>query len=391
MNILLACQQSPVAYPIPAYGFWRHYFVRGLEEAGHEVHEVPAADWARGLLPLSAEERAGWAAETWQRTLDHARRLRASGRLDLFLGYLYPTQIDVPAVRALRDLGVPCVNFFCDNVREYARLPREFAPFDLHWVPELAALPLYSARGWPALHAPMPCWVPPERRRPPWSERQVVSFIGGRDPLRAALLAQVAVATPGLPLEIRGPGWIPSAPRRQAAPPPPTSLRARMSDWTGLIRRQGLAAAARRLVSRFQSPQDLSFDFSPVLQPSPDDDTYAALLSGAAVSLGINRFPSFRFPAARPGVYSRLRDIEAPMLGACYLAEHAPELEVFYEPGLEIETYRDAPELVEKARSLLADAPRRARLRAAGQARALAHHGIGSTLDRIAKRFDLRS
>jgi hypothetical protein len=283
-------------------------------------------------------------------------------------------------------MGIPCVNFFCDHVREYRRLPPEFAPFDLHWVPEHDALPLYRDRRWPALSAPMPCWVPPSQRHPPYVERPVLSFVGGRDPLRAALLAHTAGQ--GLPLEIRGPSWLTSL-VPPARPPSPASLGARCADWAALIRRLGWVAAIRRASGRFASTREPEFDFSPFLHASPSDATYAEVVAGAAVSLGINRFPSLRHPARRPGTYSRLRDIEAPMLGACYLTEHAPGLDELYVSGTEIETYRDADELVAKARALLNDPVRRSRLRAAGQTRALREHSVGHALSRIAARLEL--
>ena len=52
MKILLAAQQSPHVYPIPAYTFWAETFENGLREAGHGFVTVPGADWARGLLDL---------------------------------------------------------------------------------------------------------------------------------------------------------------------------------------------------------------------------------------------------------------------------------------------------------------------------------------------------
>jgi spore maturation protein CgeB len=73
------------------------------------------------------------------------------------------------------------------------------------------------------------------------------------------------------------------------------------------------------------------------------------------------------------------------MAGACYLTEWTEGLEQLYELGTEIETYRTASELVEKSRALTLDAPRRARLRQAGQRRALADHTIARTLDSIAR------
>lgn len=381
MKILLACQQSPHVYAIPAYGFWRTYFVQGLREAGHEVVEVPDADWARGLLPLPPREHARWRDETWSRTLATAR---ATPGLDLFLGYLYPRQIEPAAVRTLRAAGLPAVNFFCDNVREYRRLPAEFAPFDLHWVPEQAALPLYAARGWNAVFAPMPCWVPPRFRQPQPATDEIarVTFIGRRDDLRANVLAGAARA--GLPLAIHGGGWTPEP---AGAARPPATWRDRLADWTDYLRRQGFAAAWRRLASRRSGGAAPAFDFGPWLYPSPSDDDYARLFVRSAVTLGINRYPDPLAPV--PPAYSRLRDIEAPMLGACYLTEWAPELPSLFEPGREIEIYRDGTELAAKAAALLADAPRRAALRRAGQRRALADHTVGRTLARLAGRLGL--
>ena len=83
----------------------------------------------------------------------------------------------------------------------------------------------------------------------------------------------------------------------------------------------------------------------------PDED---------AITLGVNRYPSFRFPATRPDTYSRLRDIEAPMLGACYLTEWTEGLDQLYDLELEIATYRSAEDMVEKLAELGADPARRA-------------------------------
>ncbi len=77
------------------------------------------------------------------------------------------------------------------------------------------------------------------------------------------------------------------------------------------------------------------------------------------------------------------------MLGACYLAEMAPGLEDLYEIGAEIESYRNAGELVEKAERLQSDAPMRLRLRQNGQRRALSDHTIARSLKRIVERLGI--
>jgi spore maturation protein CgeB len=78
------------------------------------------------------------------------------------------------------------------------------------------------------------------------------------------------------------------------------------------------------------------------------------------------------------------------MAGACYLTEWTEGLDELYDLGTEIETYRTATELAGKVAELAADPRRRDRLRAAGQRRALTHHSIARTIERIANRLDLR-
>jgi len=389
LRILLSCQQSLQNYALPAYRFWRTYFIAGLREAGHEVFEVPDTDWARALLPLSATELNQWRNEQWSRTLAF---VRATPGLDLFLGYLYSRQIEPSALKELRTLGIRTVNFFCDNVREFRRLPVQFAPFDLHWVPEYDALPLYAARNWPALFAPMPCWVAPARRVAQETTSECIVFIGRRDPLRSALLAHAARAN--LPLKLYGAGWSnaaePAAIASAAAQPNP-SVRARLSDWKDFYRRQGPGPTWRRFSGSGTPTPDATFDFSSWSHAAPDDDGYAQITASSAITLGVNRCPPPAGGGGRPLVYSRLRDIEAPMLGACYLTEWAPELASLYEVGSEIEIYRDEHELVAQARALLADPARRHRLRLAALRRAHADHTIGATLTKIATRLGLPS
>src|SRR5205085_4456449 len=72
---------------------------------------------------------------------------------------------------------------------------------------------------------------------------------------------------------------------------------------------------------------------------------YFRVTREAMVSIGVNRVSTTRASDHHPIVYSRLRDIEAPMLGACYLTEWTEGLEKLYELGTEIETYRTTEEL----------------------------------------------
>jgi len=385
LRIFLSCQQALRRHAVPAYSFWSDYFRGGLAEAGHTCIEAPDCDWAEGLLPLDETSAAAWLERTWGAALDFLRREHARERVDFFLGYLFPRQVLPSAVSEIRALGIPCVNFFCDNVREFRCVPEAYKGFDLHWVPEYKAVSLYQRAGLPWINAPMPCWVPPAHRGPAATETLPVTFVGTRDEQRERLFADAIQR--GLDIELRGVGWDAGATPAGAAPPRAGNPFTLAQRQFAFAHNSGWSALVRKHASMLRPAPAVKFDFAGNARPTPVGDAYWEVLRQSIVCLGVSRFPSFRFPASRPGSYSRLRDIEAPMAGACYLTELTEGLDQLYELGSEIETYRDAAELVEKATSLARDAGRRKKLRRAGQRRAQRDHTIMCTVERILQQW----
>ena len=381
MRIFLSAQQALRRHAVPGYAFWEFYLKQGLAEAGHEVIETPGADWAEGLTPMEPAARSRWLGETWTRTTDFLRTEHARQPVGLFLSYLFPDQVEPAAVTAIRALGIPCVNFFCDNVREFTRVPESYRSFNLHWVPEADARALYTKARLPFIYAPMPMWVPPALRSVPEKENTDITFIGSHDRLREDLLGE-AVAR-GLPLRLHGDGWRPGGP---VAGPPPRTLGGTVANQLALLRTHGLRGFAMRATYQLQRPRPNGW-IGQCWQPPLTGEDYFSATRESQIVIGINRYPSFRHPFARPGRYSRLRDIEAPMLGACYLTEQAPGLEDLYDLGAEIETYGDAVELVEKATQLQREPARRASLRRLGQRRALTDHTLARSLQRIVEKL----
>ncbi|MGH6829029.1 MAG: hypothetical protein ACREFW_08985, partial [Rhizomicrobium sp.] len=236
MRILVSCLQGLPDHPIPAYGQWRRYFKNGIEEAGHEFLEVEGVDWAEALVSTDPHRIAQWRADVWERTLGFVRRQHHRLSIHLFLSYLYPPQVDAGAIRQIQSLGIPCVNFFCDNVREFRTAPREFRVFDLNWVPEVEALPMYRKAGLPHLCLPMPCWVPQEYRLPSAEETEPPTFIGRGDILRRNLFARALLA--GADFQICGPGW---DDRGQPASPAKRRLSVIVANQLIQVKRHGLA------------------------------------------------------------------------------------------------------------------------------------------------------
>ena len=384
MRILLSCLQSLKPHPMPAYDFWRPYFVEGCREAGIECLEVPSVDWAEGLVYPPGGELEAWRARTWDTVLAYTRREHSHQPIDFFLGYLYPKQIEIAAIDELQRMGIPAVNFFCDNVREFRQVPAEYRPFSLHWVPEFEALPMYQNANLPYLHAPMPCWVPPVLRSVPISEIEPPTFIGSADILRRDLIGRAMRA--GAEFIVRGPGWSNHGDDSTSVGWKSHSISKTLLNQLALVRRYGLRSLLHKVGNRLRPIH---------LLPIPDTNIretvfgqqYFQITRDATVTIGVNRVPTASASNRRPLVYSRLRDIEAPMLGACYLTEWTAGLEKLYDIGSEIETYRTPDELRLKLIELKKNNRRRLIMRERAQRRALHEHTVARSLARLREKL----
>lgn len=376
MRIFVSCLQEARKPATHASQFWEGYFKNGIQEAGHEWLEAEGIDWLSGLRHSQPDGKRQWLEDTWNRAVSLIEKQHQHKPVDLFLSYLFPNQIEPAAISEIKALGIPCVNFFCDNVRDYKEVPDEFRCFDLHWVPEFKAIKMYKRAKLDFIHAPMPAWVHPSRRNCQHPEKYGVTFIGSRDEQREALFAQVIKL--GVPLELRGYGWGPDNAR----------VSQRKSLWQTVInqghflREHGTQDWFRKIGSKFR-PAISDEVFAACVGEKPDSEQYVEITQQSVITLGVNRYPSFRHPFSRPDTYSRLRDLEAPMMGACYLTEWTEGLDQLYEIGKEIETYTTAEEMADKIRGLKADPSKRRRLRCEGSRRALADHNIPKTLNRI--------
>ncbi len=356
--------------------------MEGCREAGMEPLEVPDVDWAEGLTYREGTaELESWKSRTWEKALSFARKEQSRGGVDFVLGYLYPQQVEESAIKELQRTGIPCVNFFCDNVREFRRVPKAYRPFDLHWVPEYEALPMYRRAGLPYIHSAMPCWVPKYLRSVPEKEEGLAVFIGSADILRRNLFSEAIAA--GANIALHGKGWIhPSG----DAPPFHARRKDFLATQSAFFLRHGLAGVCSKIVDKLLPLPAKSIPQSSAGRLlSPED--YVRVTREAPVVLGVSRVPSSARSLRNPLKYSRLRDIEAPMLGACYLTEHTEGLASLYNVGEDVESFGSADELASKVKELLSDSEKRRRLRIAGQQKALSEHSVPATLAKIGFRL----
>jgi hypothetical protein len=376
VKIFLSFLQSKYKHPIPAYSFWEYYLKNGIEEAGHQWVECPDVDWALGLVPQSKGDYQKWKQASWAKTLLWLKDNPA----DLFLCYLYPRQIDIAALKAIQKTGIPCVNFFCDNVRQFKKLPFEFSVFDLNWVPEFKAIKLYRKAGYPCVNLPMPVWIEPRFRMAGEEKLNQITFIGSKDIQRKLLFEKVLEADPEMQLSIYGGSWmdkeiIPQIQFKQ-------TIDQKISSNLTFIKSFGILAWIRKMQHR-NSDNGAGTVLTQKIHPSPSSELYNTLTSQSMITLGVNRYPSFRYPFAEPDTYSRLRDIEAPMLGACYLTEWTEGIDGLYDLDNEIKIYRTPADLIDQVKALQSDPVLRLNFRINGQKKALSKHSISQSLTTI--------
>ena len=383
MRIFLSCLQALQNHNAPAYSFWETYFKNGIEEAQHEWLEANEVDWAEGLVYLNEDDLEKWRDRTWGLTLSAIKKQHQIKPVDLFLSYLFPKQVEPSVIQDIQALGIPCVNFFCDNVRDFKQIPKEFKCFDLHWVPEFKALKMYQQAGLNYIYAPMPVWIAPEHRNSNHPENYGISFIGSRDIQRERLFAEAIKS--GINLEIRGAGWL-SNDREgyENHPDLQQSVWQKINNQKRIISNGDLVFWLRKIKAKFVTkiPNEV---FMSYVREKPKFDEYIKITQQSQITLGVNRYPSFHYPLNHPNTYSRMRDIEAPMLGACYLTEWTEGLEDLYELGKEIETYTSAEEMADKIHYLIASPHKRRTMRANAQIKALEKHTILSSLNKIVK------
>ncbi|KLT66635.1 glycosyltransferase [Pedobacter sp. BMA] len=376
MKIFLSFLQGKPDHPIPAYSFWEYYIKNGIEESGNSWVEAPAVDWAFGLVPQSKESFQRWKEDTWKKTISYLKK----NRVDLFLSYLYPAQIDADSIKEIKKMGIPCVNFFCDHIREFRQIPNEFGVFDLSWVPEYQAQQMYKKQGFRYIHLPMPMWVDYKYRSVPEHESTNIAFIGSKDVQRQLFFERFVKLNSNIEIDIYGTGWEDKESSTHCFQK--QSLYEKLINQKDFIRKNGIYAFKNKILYSGKQ-ENLSLELKELVKPKPDFENYIRITRESRIVLGINRYPGYNYPIHKPNTYSRLRDIEAPMLGACYLTEFTPGLESMYEIGKEIEVFSNQEELIEKLKHLQQEPGKRKNLRMNAQQKALNTLSIPSSILKI--------
>jgi spore maturation protein CgeB len=328
---------------------WTRNLLWALRDLDHDVVVFDfdldaAAHHLDPSSPVSATFIAEHRPRTSEELLSQVRAAHRAQPIDLFFSYFYSATVEPAAVAEIRRLGIVTANWYC-NASYQLHLVQEIAPaYDFCLVPERDRLADYRAIGATPIYCQEAANPSVYKPYPDLPQAYDVTFVGQRYGDRPAFVR--AALNDGIDVRVWGNGWVES---------PPVTFKGRM----------------RRMVRRVVRP---SLTLPAGVRHGPlDDDAYVKMYSQSRISLGFAKVAG----ALADGTFVkqvRLRDFEAPMSGAFYLAEFSSELADFFEPDREIVCFEDEDELVAKARFYLAHPDERERIRLAGHERALREH-----------------
>jgi len=337
---------------------WRRHFYAGLKRAGLEVILPRNIDfsWARPPQAFNLARSAELRARVSEKLLEQI--LATDGaRPEAVFSYCFSHDIELDLVDRVRAAGIPWVNFFCDSLHAFEWVSDLAARTSLNWFVEPAAEERYRALGVPCVCAPYalnPDALPDASCD---TLHHALLFVGAvnRDRIRAATLIRLA----GADLHIRGLGWkdaLESKPGRDRTP----------AD----LPKRAVRAAVRTL-------------FGTRIGGYLDEATMLTELRRSAVVLRLNE------RGVGPGApsYLKLRDLEFPGMGCCYLSHHHADLAGIFDCGREIITFQTPWEAGRLAKDLARHLPECREIGRRARARVLAEHTWSSRLSLLESRL----
>jgi len=346
---------------------WQRHFYDGLQAALPSVVLPVAVDfgWAR---PASAatlgpsRDRSAMSARLW----DQIRTAHAERGLDAVISYCFSSDVDPALIERAVELGIPWINFFCDSTYAFDLVEALARVASLNWFPEQAANARYRALGRPVLCRPYAVHAAALPEAICETAEHMLGFVGAPTGNRVLRLAGLRLF--GCPTEVRGEGWksTNAAPRRPCPPlprPPRFDRRAR-----GRLSERILVRALKPLVRGGGS--------------SLADGEMVSFLSRCRVVLGLNEGRDSQ------GVYRsylKLRDVEFPGYGCCYLTQHNEDVEHAFEVGREVLTFRHLAEAASLVRRSVRHPEAARAMGQAARRRVLAEHTWAARLLELAR------
>ena len=341
---------------------WRRHFYEGLQSALPSVVLPTDMDfgWARPAVDAPAG-RSSVREETSDRLWRQIRAARAERGIDAVVSYCFSRDVEPALVERTIQAGVPWINFFCDSTYAFDFVEGIARLASLNWFPERAAIARYHALGRPMLNRP---YALNEHALPSAecaAADHALGFVGAPTSNRVLHLARLMLL--GCRVAVRGEGWRRDGAAPSGRPPPPGDRRMRPA-----LGERALVRALTPLVRDGARPLT--------------EDEMAPFLSRCRLVLGLNEG---RDLTGAYRSYMKLRDVEFPGYGCCYLTQHNEDVEHAFDVGREVLTFRQASEAASLVRRYTRDPAGARAVGHAGRRRVLAEHTWPARLAELAQ------
>ncbi len=301
---------------------WQRHFYDGIAAALPDTLLPVDVDfaWARPAARAPAAPTPARVAAS-ERIWDQIRAAHAQRPLDAVISYCFSADVEATLVERTVALGIPWINFFCDSTYAFDLVASLARVTSLNWFPEGMATPSYQAAGRPFLCRPYavnPAVLPDATCE---TADHALAFVGA--PTGNRVLRLAALRLRGCRVTVRGEGW-----DRVGRPPLRGDRRMRGSLAEGMLV-WALVGAVRG-------------DAKPL-----SDDEMAPFLARCRVVLGLTEG---RDLTGTYQSYLKLRDVEFPGYGCCYLTQHNDDIGHAFDVGREVLTFGDMAEAAALAR-----------------------------------------
>jgi spore maturation protein CgeB len=372
-------------------GLWSGNFYPALRQLGHEIVEsqtdlLPTSLFLHIPDEFTPQELSARALVT-EKIVDEVRRAHLERPIDLFLSYFYNAHFAPEGFAEIHRLNIPTVNFYCNSIYQFELVAAISANVNFAWHTEKDARDSYLQVGanpvWVQMGADPLVYHPVEGV----AREARACFVGQRYADRDRHLA--ALISKGVPVDIYGSGWTPqhSGNGNQQLPfeVKDEYLGRRLKKPGGLtsyahatlqnLGTHGILSGTRRTINQVRYRTERR-SIDPLLEKAARgvagniSETFARY----EVVLNFSNVWADGRPGSELIPHVRLRDFEAPMCRASYLTGYSDEILEFYEPGTEIDIYRNTEELIEKTEYYLAHPAQAEKLRTKGYERARRDH-----------------
>lgn len=367
---------------------WHRQLTDSLKQMEHQIFTPPANIGLRKSWLLV--QKGFWNNKHQEqltfKILEDVNKKHQVQGIDLFFCYLYPFQFKADLFKELTLLNIPSLFFFCDNFAN-PNVALKYAPHcTLNWVPEIDATHQFEKSKSNFIYLPMA--ANPQYNYPhKVIETYDLTFFGTKNPYRRSILGQLLVEN--INLNVFGDGWFTSEityheleikKKNTIEKFPQLGIQDKILRYlkykkSGIIDfiKYGLATRKKR---KEYSKLGIEYDhlFQNIACKYPLDFIEAnKIYSLSSITIGINdQFnPHLQNSIT---IYTKLRDFEATMAGACYVTQKTSDNTNFFEEGKEIMTYTTVEELIDKIKFLQKHDEIRTQLRSNARQRSLSEH-----------------